>query len=101
MVEKINTQKIISPNSSAARINRVNRQDPDARQKGFDRQLQEEDEKNKQREQASHEFEPTEIEDTIEVGKEIYEKDNRDNPDFDKSEGKDGNTQGKLIDILV
>ena len=100
MVENINIQKTISPTSFTSRVKKVDRQDADAQQKRFDRQLEEEDEKNKKK-KSGQTVESTGIEDSIEVGKELYETDNRDDLDFDKSGETGDNTQGKLIDILV
>lgn len=94
MVENINIQKTISPTSFMSRVKNVDRQDADAQQKRFDRQLEEEDEKNKKKKQARHEFESTGIGDSKETGKEPAETDNRQDRDSD-------NIQGKLIDILV
>lgn len=94
MVENINIQKTISPTSFTSRVKKVDRQDADAQQKRFDRQLEEEDEKNKKKKQARHEFESTGIGDSKETGKEPAETDNRQDRDSD-------NIQGKLIDILV
>ena len=94
MVENINIQKTISPTSFTSGVKKVDRQDADAQQKRFDRQLEEEDEKNKKKKQARHEFESTGIGDSKETGKEPAETDNREDLDSD-------NTQGKLIDILV
>jgi len=92
MVENI--KKTIPPTSFTSRVKKVDRQDADAQQKRFDRELEEEDEKNKKEKQARHAFESTGIEDSKETGKEPTETDNREDLDSD-------NTQGKLIDILV
>ncbi len=94
MVENINIKKTISSTSFTSRVKKVDRQDADAQQRGFDRQLEEEDEKNKEKKQATHAFESTEMGDGKETGKEPEETDNREDRDSD-------NTQGKLIDILV
>ncbi|MCK4618510.1 MAG: hypothetical protein KAT52_01055 [Desulfobacterales bacterium] len=99
MVENI--KKTISSTSFTSRVKKVDRQDADAQQRRFDRQLEEEDEKNKKKKQPEQTVESTGIEDSIEVGKEMYETDNRDDLDFDKSDETGDNTQGKLIDILV
>ena len=92
MVENI--KKTISPSSFVSRVKKVDRQDADAQQRHFDRQLEEEDEKNKKKKQATHAFESTGIGDSKKTGKEPAETDNREDRDSD-------NTQGKLIDILV
>ena len=94
MVEKINTQKIISPGSSASRVKKVNRQDADAQQRRFDGQLEEGNEKNKKKKPARHVFESTETGDSNGAGKVTEETDNREDRNID-------NTQGKLIDILA
>lgn len=94
MVETINIQKTISPTSFKPIVKKVERQDVDAQQKRFDRQLEKEDEKNKKKKQARHEFESTGIGDSKGTGKEPAETENRESLDSN-------NTQGKLIDILV
>ena len=101
MVEKINMQKIISPTSSASIVKKVNRQDADAEHRHFDRQLQEEDEKNKEDKRSGHAFESTGIGDSKKIGKEPAEMDNREDWNFDKTKKTGDNTQGKLIDIHV
>jgi len=94
MVENINIQKIISPTSFTSGVKKVDQQDADAQQKRFDKQFEEEDEKNEKKKQARHEFESTGIGDSKETGKEPAETDNRQDRNSD-------NIQGKLIDILV
>ena len=101
MVDKINIQKIISPTSSTSRVKKVNRQDADAEQRNFDRQLREENEKSKKRKQSEQTFKSTEIGDRVETEKELAETDNREDWNFDKTKEASDNTQGKLIDILV
>ncbi|MCJ7615168.1 MAG: hypothetical protein MUO43_01355 [Desulfobacterales bacterium] len=92
MVENI--KKTIFPSSFVSRVKKVDRQDADAQQRHFDRQLEEEDENNKKKKQATQALESTGIGDSKEPGKEPAETDNREDWDSD-------NTQGKLIDILV
>ena len=98
MVEKINTQKIVSPASFAPRAKKVNQQDADEQQKRFDGQFEEENEKknekNKKKKRAKHAFESTKIGDGRETGKLSAETGNEEDRNIN-------NTQGKLIDILV
>ena len=94
MVEKINTQTIVSPASFAPRVKKVNQQDADEQQRRFEGQLEEENEKKNEKKRTKHAFEFTGIGDGRETGKVPAETGNEEDRNIN-------NTQEKLIDILV
>ncbi|MBW1700759.1 MAG: hypothetical protein JRJ69_02295 [Deltaproteobacteria bacterium] len=99
MVEKIEIQKGFAPISSTAKVRNVKKQNPNMNQRRFDRQLQEEE--NKKRKQGKHTFEDQEINDEKVIRKQMSEPDNMEDPESDMKSKTRGNTQGKLIDIIV
>ena len=101
MVEKITLQNLFPSLSPPNKVKVVNRQERDSQQRRFDRQLQEEEEKNRKREQTRHGLETTQTDGEKIKGREMADTgDSVDqNPEKKKEIGDD--TQGRLIDILV
>ena len=99
MVEKIEIQKGFAPISSTAKVRNVKKQNSNMNQRRFDRQLQEEE--NKKGKQGNHTFEDQEINDEKVIRKQMSEPDNMEDPETDMKNKTRGNTQGKLIDIIV
>jgi len=97
MFEKIDTQEIFSPQTSATKVKGINQRDGNMKQKRFLTQLREEEKKNKDKNKKRHDLENLEFKNKGKREKKLTKADDSELPESDMKK----DTQGKVIDILA
>lgn len=101
MVEKIEIQKGFTPISSTAKVRNVKKQNSNLQHRRFNRELQEEE--NKKKGKDNDVFDDQEIvnENLVEEQIEQSESTEENETNIKSRTGEKGNIQGNLIDIIV
>ncbi len=97
MIDNVDINRMISPVSSRGKVKSIHQQHPDKKRKSFERQLREDDEKNKEEKQKDRLITDSEIDGV--ANKVAIAGDGDD--DSDTGKDKLNEMQGILLDIIV